>query len=167
MRIDNWGMGAKMMLPDELFGRRFLVSCTVEGGSEAAAWDMSEIAFPEHAVIWEFRVFSELTAADLISVRVALGDQLPTSQAMMTALEPLVAGLGAQGPDPRIMGLSLDGRLEFTQLRFGMASAGRKLVLEVMGAQGKTPRVTVGVVVSSVPREVPEWLYSEKDREHL
>lgn len=158
MRIDNWGMGQVLELPDHLLGRRYLVSCSVLGGDNDAAWDISEIAFPEMCVIWEVRLYSVLTGADIDSIRVAIGDQLPTSTAMVDALEPLLPGFGAQGPDPRVISLSLNGHCDLTRLRFGLRTAGRRLVLEVTGASGKTPRVQCGVVVSSVPKEIPEWM---------
>lgn len=160
MRIDQWGIGRILELPDHLFGRRFLVSCSVEGGDAAAAWDISELAFPEVAVIWEVRIFSVLAGSNVDSIRLAIGDQLPTATAQMDGLEPFIQGLGAQGPGPRAINPSLDGRMEWDRLRFAIATAGRRLVLEATGIAGQTPVVTVGVVVSSVPKEVPEWLYS-------
>lgn len=160
MRIDNWGLGQMMQLPDHCFGRRFLISCSVEGGDAAAEWDISEVGFPERSVIWEVRIFSVLAGANVDSVRLALGDQLPTVTAEMDGLEPFIQGLGAQGPGPRAINVSLDGRMEWDRLRFPIATAGRKLILEVTGVAGQTPRVSCGVVVSSVPKEVPEWLFS-------
>lgn len=164
MRIDDWGIGRIMELPDCLFGRRFLVSCSVEGGADAAAWDISELAFPEVAVIWEVRMFSELAGNLVDSFRLALGDELPTLTGQMDRLEPFIQGLGAQGPGPRAINPSLDGRMEWARLRFAIATAGRRLVLEATGAGTSTPVVTVGVVVSSVPKEIPEWLYSVRDK---
>ena len=38
--------------------------------------------------------------------------------------------------------------------------AGRNLVVEATSVGAGTPAVMVGVVVSSVPREVPDWLIS-------
>ena len=163
MRIDNWGVGRKMQLPDECFGRRFLVSCSVEGADAQPAWDISELAFPEETVIWELQVYSCSAGADVASLRLALGDQLPTTAAMMTALEPLMPGLGLHGPDPRDIRPACDGEMGWNKLRMPIAAGGRRLVLEVTGAVGKSPVVTVGVVVSSVPKEVPEWLSSAKD----
>lgn len=164
MRIHGWNLGRVLQLPDETFGRRFLISCRVQGGDASPAWDISEIGLPEKAVIWELRVFCDSTSADLASLRVALGDQVPASAAMMTALEPLMPGLGAQGADPRAINVSFDGRLEWTQLRFPLAAGGRRLVVEATGAAGKTPIVTVGVVVSGLPKEFPGWLIWDQDR---
>jgi len=158
MRIESWGIGRIIELPDFCFGRRFVVSCSVVGGDGTEAWDISELAFGEKMVVWEVRVFSSSAGVDIDSIRLALGDQVPVSAAMMDRLEPLVPGLGAQGADPRAINPGVDGGLAFTQLRVPVATSGRRLVLEVTGAAGKTPRVTVGIVVSSVPREIPEWL---------
>lgn len=160
MKIGNWGIGQVLELPDHLFGRRYLVSCSVVGGDGAAAWDIAEIAFPEKAVIWEVRAWSSSAGVDIGSIRLALGDQLPTSVAMVTALEPLLPGLGVQGADPRAINPGVDGGFDLNRIRIPIAASGRRLVLEVTGATGKTPLVTVGVIVSSVPKEIPAWVNS-------
>lgn len=156
MDIQNWGIGRIMQLPDYCFGRRFLVSCTVTGGDAAAAWDISEIALPEQCVLWEIRAFCDSAAVDITSFRLALGDQLPVTTAIMDGLEPLINGLGAQGPGPRAIVPSLDGRMQWNKFRQNIASASRRLILEATGAATKTPTIMVGIVVSGVPRSIPD-----------
>jgi hypothetical protein len=158
MDISNWGLHKIMQLPECCFGRRFLVSCTVTGGDAAAAWDISEIALPERCVLWEIRGFCDAAAADITSFRLALGDQLPVTTAIMDGLEPLINGLGAQGPGPRAIVPSLDGRMQWNRLRQNIHAASRRLILEATGAQGKTPTITVGIVISGVPRSIPDMI---------
>jgi len=156
MDIQNWGTHKIMQLPDYCFGRRFLVSCTVTGGDAAAAWDISEIALPERCVLWEYRAFCSCVSGELASFRVALGDQLPVTTAIMDGLEPLINGLGSQGPGPRAIHMSYEGKLVWNRLRQNVQSTSRSLIIEATGAQGKTPIVTVGIVVSGVPRSIPD-----------
>jgi len=158
MDISNWGIGRIMQLPDYCFGRRFLVSCTVQGGDAAAAWDISEVALPERCVIWEMRAFCDSTGVDLTSWRMALGDQLPATTAIMDGLEPLINGLGIQGPGPRAIDMSFEGKLIWNRLRQNINAASRRLIIEATGALGKTPIVTVGIVVSGVPRSIPDMI---------
>ncbi|GAH58066.1 unnamed protein product, partial [marine sediment metagenome] len=94
MDIRNWPMDRIMQLPDECFGRRFLVSCSLAYADAGSTFDISEIALPEACVLWSLNVawYNEDTATHYI--RLALGDQLPATVAMMDALEPLISGLG-------------------------------------------------------------------------
>lgn len=158
MDISSWGIAQIMQLPDYCFGRRFLISCTVTGGDAAAAWDISEIALPERCVLWELRAFCDSTAADITSFRLALGDQLPVTTAIMDGLEPLINGLGAQGPGPRAILPSFEGKIQWDRLKQNIEPASRRLILEVTGASGKTPTVTVGIVVSGVPKSIPDMI---------
>ena len=160
MRIDDWPCERILRLPDWCFGRRYLVSCSVVAGAAAPAWDISELSFPEHVCIWEISAYSDALSVDLLSFRMALGKQLPTSTAMMDANEPLFNGLGAQGPGPRAITMPYVGDMRWNMLRFCILTANRRLILEATGAEAKTPTVTIGVTVSSVPKEVPDWLIS-------
>lgn len=161
MDVRDWPWDQIMQLPDCCFGRRFLVSCTQQGGAGVPLWDISEIAFPERCVIWEFIFWSEETATAVASFRVALGNQLPATVAMMDVLEPVFPGFGVQGPDPRRIANVAWGTEALRRLRLPIAAMGRKLVLEVTGVGVETPVVCVAVVVSSIPTEVPDCLVSE------
>jgi len=158
MDIQNWGTHKIMQLPDYCFGRRFLVSCTVIGGDGAAAWDISEVALPEQCVMWELRLFCNCVAGEVASIRLALGDQLPVTTAIMDGLEPLINGLGIQGPGPRVIVPSFEGKLQWNKLKQNIHSGSKRPILEVTGAAQKTPTVTVGMVSSGVPKSVPDWL---------
>lgn len=156
MRIDSWPMDKVMQLPDCAFGRRFLVSCTVSGTDAGEVFDISEIALPERCVIWELSAYCDSLSSDLAHFRMALGDQLPADAAAMSRLQPLFNGLGLQGAGPRRIVMPYVGDMRWNRLRFGIESAGCRLVLEALAESGKVPVVTVGIVVSSVPREVPD-----------
>jgi len=144
-----------------------MISCTVTAGDNAPAWDISELAFPEKAVIWEWGIWCQDQGVYMASVRLALGDQLPASAAMMNGLEPMIPGLGATGAEPRyITAMGFSG-IRFNNVRIPLAAGGRRLVLEATGVPAKTPVCGAGVVVSGVPQEVPWWLISETDRERL
>ena len=132
MRIDNWPLGKILSLPDCCFGRRFLVSCTVQAGAGGiiTLWDISEIALPEHCVVWELSAYCDSLSADLASFRMALGDQLPTTTVMMDSLEPVFHGLGLQGASPRAIVMPYVGDMRWNCLRFGIAASSRRLVLE-------------------------------------
>lgn len=160
MDIRNWPIDRIMQLPDSCFGRRFSVCVNVDTTGSAVAWDISEIAFPEMCVLWEVAISANNYnfAPQLDNVRIALGDQLPTAAAMMNALEPLTPGLGAQGPEPRNIGAIL-GSFIF-HMRIPISAQGRRLVLEVTPSAEQDVKVSVVCQVSSIPKEVPDWLRS-------
>lgn len=160
MDIRTWPLGKIMQMPDCCFGRRFLVSCTCEGGDNAAAWDISELALPEQAVIWEFNLWTEESSLNIASIRLALGDVLPTAVAQMNILEPVFPGLGVQGAAPRRIPIQYWDFVATRRLRMPLSAMGRRLVLEVTGIATKTPVVTAALVVSGMPMEIPNWLLS-------
>lgn len=160
MDVRSWGLGQIMQLPDCCFGRRFSVCCDALSVEEALAWDISEVALPEKCVLWEVVINSDVSvvAPQIASVRIALGDQLPASSAMMDALEPLVPGLGIQGPEPRYIS-GLTNHLVF-HTRYPISVNGRRLILEVISNAGVSARIQLVCEFSSIPTEVPDCLFS-------
>ncbi|MBA7665265.1 hypothetical protein ES703_73335 [subsurface metagenome] len=160
MDIRNWPLGQILQLPDFCFGRRWLVSCTTYSVAGEPFWDIAEIAFPENIVLWEwgFWTYALTTAAD--RWRLALGDQLPTTVAMMDALEPFIPGFGEQGMSPRSIRFPYNTSGNFVRLRQPIHTGGRRLVLECDANGTLHAGMMVGVVVSSIPTEVPDCLLS-------
>jgi len=158
MDIRGWGIGRIMQLPDFCFGRRYLVSCALDMEAAQRAWDISEVAFPDMAVIWEIGVGGMAGWQDAITVRLALGDRLPATVAEMNALDPLVFGLGLQGAEPRDIRVRGFGRGALLRLRTPVAAQGRRLVIEGETEEAIAGSVLVTVTVSGVPREVPDWV---------
>lgn len=160
MNIRDWPIDRIMQLPDNCFGTRFLVSCTADGGDENHGWDISEIALPERCVVWEMQWFFDTIRYQVDFFRIVLGDILPASAAEVDALEPLFPGLGIQGASPRLitcLGYAENG---IKTLRFPVMSKGRRLIIEVRRDAVGGGRMTVVIVVSSIPTEVPDCLVS-------
>lgn len=160
MNIQNWGLGQIMQLPDYLFGRRFMVSCFLDVPDATRAWDISEVALPEMCVVWELVVATLQAFGAEITVRIALGDQLPAAAATFDALDPLFMGLGVQGPEPRGFHILDIGSFSMRRLRMPVAAQGNRLVVEALTPEAKSGTVFVGIVVSGVPKEIPDWLVS-------
>lgn len=160
MDIRNWGLHQIMQLPDSVFGRRYCVSCAKLAEQGATVWDISEIALPERAVLWEVTVFASTDAYSVASMRIALGDQQPTTAAMMSRLEPLIPGLGYQGPDPRYIHPYAALGMHLVRLKMPIATMGRRLVLETTAVDGANGSLTLATVWSAVPNEVPDCLIS-------
>ena len=149
-----------MCLPDWCFGTRWSTGLYVTCPATDPAWDISELSLPQACVLWEvvFWTCQSLAVGDYF--RLALGFQVPTSLAMMNALDPLLPGVGVPGPEPRhIVGMGNGFGMRFTMRQMIQAN-GRKVVLELNPATLVNKEIQVILVFSSVPREVPDWLLS-------
>lgn len=160
MDIKDWPLGKIMQLPDCCFGRRFLVCAERSALDAPELFDISEMALPEMCVLWQVILQTYNGDAILHNCRVALGDQLPTSTAMLDTLEPLVPGLGVQGAEPRDISIQPGSHFVSMDVRQLLQAMGRRLVVGVRSAMLKETFVRVVVVVSSIPTEVPDWLCS-------
>lgn len=164
MRMDDWPLDKIMRLPEFVFGRRFVVSCVPISPIEGYGWDISEVALPETCVIWELVIQPLGLITGDERLRIALGVQLPTSHAQFMLLEPLFNGLGYQGPGPRGIASNRYFGIALRMLRLQVHAAGRKLVCEMGPGAAAEMSMNVMIVVSSVPKEVPDWLFSETVR---
>jgi len=155
MNISQWPLGKIMQLPDHCFGRRYLISCSLSVKEVVIHWDISELAFPEVCVVWELVLQGTSSTPTLDIFRLALGDQLPTTVAMMDGLEPVFNGLGLTGPGPRGIWVPTANGVAFTKLRMPLRTAGRRLVLELGPGQVERVSVICGLVVSAIPKDIP------------
>ena len=160
MNISDWPLGRIMQLPDYVFGRRYMISAFVFGIGVARQWDISELAFPETAVIWEVHMYCAKKTDSNQGIRLALGDQLPTTEAEFRAMEPLFNGLGQDGPGPRSIPMDLYRAIAMRRLKIPVRTAGRRLVLEIGIGPASTDWASVILVVSGLPKEIPDCLIS-------
>ncbi len=162
MDIRDWPNGGIMQLPDCCFGRRWPV---VFGGVITAptstVYYISELALPERCVLWELGVGSEGVTTKLrmlTNYSFKVGDQLPATAAEFVAMEDMFPGCDEVLNGARIM---RDG-VVLRRLRVPIASAGRRVVLRVGVPGDENTFFVVGLVFSSFPTEVPDWLSLEK-----
>jgi len=160
MRLDKWPMDKIMQLPDWCYGRRWQISLYANGVSGAEAWDITEQGLPEDCILWEWALSTTNAWGNSDRWRIALGDQLPTTTAMMDHNEPLIHGFGVQGGEPReIIGPNYTP-LAMRRLRQHIHSAGMRPILEVNPNGSGTRDLMVLMTFSSIPKEVPDWLIS-------
>lgn len=160
MDISKWPMEKIMQLPRCVFGRSYIVSCSAYVTNNNTAWDMSEISFPPIGVIWQIMFFCHVASTWDGRFRVAIGSQVPTSIVMMDLNEEFIIGYGRQGTKPRrIFSYQYLGEEKY-DVRQIIHAQGKKLILEVFAPTDKETRVRVGVVVTGIPKELPEWFNS-------
>ena len=111
-------------------------------------------------MLWQLNIHCWSSGSADNRIRLAIGDQQPTSEAQMSLLQPLINGLGSQGSGPRRIKLLGSGVNMRVDMRTVIASRGRGLILEVYSVAEQIIGVHVITVVSSIPKEVPDWLIS-------
>ncbi len=147
-----------MQLPDCCLGRRFPVFVALETVTDETHWDISELALPDRTIVHELAIVASGAYGMEGTVRLALGDQLPTTTAQMDSLEPLFHGFGLQGPGPRYSNFSMPMNFAFRRLKMYVPAQGRRIILEAFTASAQGPSFYAAIIVSSIPTEVPEWL---------
>lgn len=160
MRIDKWPMDRIMRLPDWCFGRRWPVYVEGYAAGDVLAYDISEVGLPERGVIWEFGCIASCNNARQDWFRLVLGHNLPATIAEVDLLEPLLMGFGIQGAAPRHMRFVTTADHMNIHLRQPRTFNGKKLILEISCMATIYMTVQAWVVVSDLPREVPDWLVS-------
>lgn len=156
MYTSKWSISQLLQMPDEYFGRRFPIFLQAEQSQEGSSWDISEIALPDICILWHVNILSQRLVTSNDYFRLALGDQLPTTTAMMDALEPLLPGFGEQGAEPRHIILPFYGQAFDFPCRVPLATSGRRPILEVTEEGANKIRVTIVLVVSSLRVSLPK-----------
>jgi len=147
-----------MQLPDHLFGRRFLISCSSsKTGAPGFTWDVSEIAFPEVCVIWELMINVTGPVEELVILNLALINGAANAISI-AAGEPLFNGLGVQGAGPREIIFAPNSGLALRNLRLPVRTAGRRMGIQMERKGAGPSTVIVGVVVSAIPKDIPDCL---------
>lgn len=161
MDISKWDIERIMQLPDHAFGRRFIVSCSVHATGVSVKWDISEVGLPNHFVLWQLLIYPVICNSGPSKVRIAMGDNVPTSSAMMNVLEPMVYGVGFQAAEPRHIEVNQVSASIDLRLRMPIRAGGRRMVIEGTSLATKDTWLQVMAIVSSVPKEVPDWILSD------
>ncbi len=160
MDISKWPLDMIIALPDWCFGRKYPVSITLRANSDTLVFDIAEMALPEPCVLWSIHIEPYYVDHHNGYMRLALGEQLVTTEAEFMLFTPLIHGFGSQGNDPRkIENSQYTGPLVLN-IRQVLDARGRKLTGMAIAVVDKSYRCRVTIVVSSIPKEVPDWVVS-------
>ncbi len=160
MNIRNWGPGQKMQLPDHCFGQRWPVSVSFLKVNQATIFDISELAFPDVAVIWYYYISMTGGSASVARVKLALGDALPVDNAQFNALEPLMREIGVWDGVGRFLSTTFQGYPVNFPMRKLIYPQGRRLVGRFNITAIGTFQCFVTLIISGLPNEVPDCLLS-------
>lgn len=160
MDIRGWSADRIMQLPDWCFGRRWWIGRWIGNASAAVTYFLFDDKLPERFVLWDVMLSTNVsptcTRTDL-SIRVV--PILPTAGTLRD-YRPLVRGMDYANVFYELkmpaVGLTHLGPMRRLCEGAGMFLGG---AIKKVGQEENTEDM-VGVLIASVPREVPDWLVS-------
>ncbi len=158
MDIRNWPLDKIMQLPDEVFGARWFVGTSATPGNSVVEFDISELALPNHAVIWGLTAIASSISTVSADVILRLGDKLPASDAEFNAMELLFPALQALDGVRSSIAMSRSTALSIPNMRKPVAAQGRRLVVRFFNSNVVDMELSVTLLVSGIPSNVPDFL---------
>lgn len=158
MNIANWPVNKIMELPDHCFGRREVLQLAVDLAGAGAVYAINPAGLPDKMVIWEVIAAARAATTVTIHAGLALGDQLPASDAEYNLLELVFPNVISSDADRGEFEVSSDNSFNLMMVRFPVVVSGRRLIAKFVRHQGIATEGVITVVYSSFPSEVPEWL---------
>lgn len=160
MDIRNWSMDQVMQLPDHCFGTKRLVAMCGEGMLTDPAFDICETGLGERTVVWGTSIWHLESAVAVGSVRFKLGDQLPATLAAFDALEDMFPEMVCVAGYRSVLTCTGYTGGTWLPMRRMFQTSGRRIVM-ALGMVGLSAGiVNAAILISSVPREVPDCLLS-------
>jgi len=167
MNIDNWPLDRIMRLPDWCFGRRWWTGTytgTTNGGSEF--W-ICEENLPDKFVVWGVMFsFRTPNGTNMMRVSIRLGDRLPANLDEFRTKERVFKNVSVPNIVYEFYVPSNDIRWIPAERQL-IESAGRRMVMLTNGDGVNTHEGTVALLISAMPKEVPDWLISGRDKSLL
>ncbi len=158
MRIDNWPLDRIMRLPDWCFGRRWWVGEYMGGTGGVAEYRIGVENLPDKFVVWGILISARSPAClEALRLTVRLGNVLPAVPADLNVLKRIYQGISVPTITYEFY-VNPNGVTWINAGRIIHESNGRRLVMLANGDQVITYEMTVGVLISSMPKEVPDWL---------
>jgi hypothetical protein len=162
MNISSWSDSQIMMLPDHMFGRRWVINITKTISAAGTTFGIAEAALPERTVLWELILIGGSWGAGRCDVSIALGDKLPGAGAEFGEMEPLYSTLEYLTGTQNWFLKGYAETLHLNRLRTLIPSRGRRFVAYFWNQSTSELTMTIYFVVSSVPTEIPEWYRSDR-----
>ena len=160
MDIRDWPIDRIMQLPDCAFGRRWWVGVHGQIPAAVSTFLMSEEVLPERYVIWELFVTNVCNKLDHeVLIALSLGERLPATAAEFSTLNPMFPGLRDRAT-PSDFSCQSGTNLVIPGIRKFKGEGSRKLVVSILTVGIEVLILDLGILVSSIPTEVPDWLCS-------
>ena len=158
MNIYDWPIQKKMLLPDYCFGRRWPIGVSERCKLAEYGYAISPEALPEITVIWELLIWMSSTDPGAAWFGFRLGDQLPANDAEYLGMEDLFPFYDFITEDRSSLWGSPTTNLSVRRLKMPVRTLGRRLVVRFGSNATAYQQCFAGIVVSSVPTEIPDCL---------
>lgn len=133
---------------------------TGKGEGPGPDFAISMMALPDVCVIWYLEILQLATVLILGRCELRLGDHLPTTWVEFQELESLFPIVGTSpGVTPRFRTSTYNNH-RMMWLRFPVQAQGRRVVLGINQAEATGCDIQATLIVSSIPKEVPDCLLS-------
>jgi len=167
MRIDNWPLDRVMRLPDWCFGRRYWVGQYIYGLAGGVDYGIAEENLPDKFVVWGVMASSMASVMiRAIELTIRLGTFLPVNDADLYASDRLLKGISTPAMLYELFVIP-NGVTWINCERMLIESAGRRITIGTRGDTENAYTMTVGVQISAMPKEVPDWLISGQGKNLL
>ena len=160
MDISNWPNHKVMMLPDWCFGRRWWVGSYAGDTNGQVYYFCTEENLPDKFVVWGILLsFLEANALQAIRATVRLARNTAEITANPKDMERICSGISTHNIQYEFY-VPQNGLVWINDIRTIHESKDRRIAFATNGDQAIAYEGTVGVLISGVPREVPDWVVS-------
>ena len=160
MDVSKWPHDKIMQLPDWCFGRRWWIGTYLGTVNDDVTYFKMEENLPDWFVVWQLLLTHQNDSDTcFVNLTVRLGQDVPTS-ATMLSFERLFRHVGTP---QQFYEFTLARFITFylTDLRVLVESKGRTIVGALKVKTGtKTLENNLAIQISSIPKEVPDWVVS-------
>lgn len=167
MRIEDWSIDKIMQLPDCLFGRRWPIITSRAIAADAQDQWLVQQPLPDRCVLWSINgAWSTVSGTD-DWVNFALGDHEPANAAEFLAFKKLFAGDYDQ-PTPGL-GIYVRGYAPLSiPMRMPILAQSMRFAVQHQNSSASAA-ITVQYCfeISSIPKEVPDWLILDSGKNLL
>jgi len=158
MRIDNWPLDRIMRLPDWCFGRRWWVGEYMGRTNGQEYYRLGEDSLPDKFVVWGILIANNCVGmTDAMRLTMRLGTFLPAAPAQVNGMDRIFDGISIPTITYEFY-VNPNGLTWINAERIIHESNGRRLVMLSNGDRTNAYEMTAGMLISAMPKEVPDWL---------
>lgn len=158
MDIRSWSPNQVMQLPDWCFGSRWWVGEYMGGTNGVIAYKSGGELLPDKFVLWGILTSAKSPSClEALRLTIRLAGSAAASVAAAKAQDRLIDGVSVTDILYELY-VNQNGVTWIGDIRQLVEPNGRRLSLVSNGDQAITYEMTVGILISAVPTEVPDWL---------
>lgn len=160
MRTDKLAFGQIMQLPDWCFGRRYWTGSYLGSTQGTAYYHIAEEDLPDYFVVWGLLICNRSpSCTEAIRLTMRLGTFLPTNVNEIRAMDRVYKHISVANIVYEFY-VAPNAVTYIPAERLLIESAGRRLTYLSNGDQNNAYEMTAGILISSLPKEVPDWALS-------